>query len=92
VTVVPALSDEQVDRIVAQLETFPNAFLLVRRISEHTLHVQGIPVRAPSAHEADALTWELLFTNVRAALGQPWDWDCRITAIDVRESDGALAM
>lgn len=46
---------------------------------------------AESPHEADALTWDKIHSHVCAALHEPWDWDTRVTAIDVRASDGALA-
>jgi len=91
VTLVPTLTDEQLDRIGAELDSLANPFLLVSRISEHTALIQGIPVRAESQRDADALTWETIYTHVRSALREPWDWDTRVTAIDVRESDGALA-
>ena len=60
------------------------------RISEHTALIQGIPVKAGSSLQADAITWETIFTQVTAALRGPWDWDTTITAIDVDECDGAL--
>ena len=91
VTLVPSLTDEQLERIDAQLETLANPYLLVSRLSEHTALIQGIPAKAGSPVEADAHTWETIFTLVTAALRGPFDWDTTITAIDVRESDGALA-
>jgi hypothetical protein len=91
VTLVPSLTDEQLERIDAQLETLANPYLLVSRISEHTALIQGIPVKAGSPVEADANTWETIFMLVTAALRGPFDWDTTITAIDVRDSDGALA-
>jgi hypothetical protein len=48
-------------------------------------------VKAGSSLRADAVTWETIFTHVSAALRSPWDWDTTITAIDVREPDGAFA-
>ena len=65
--------------------------LLVSRVSDHTVLIQGIPVTAESPHEADAVTWQKIHTHVRAALCEPWDWDTTIAAIDVRAPDGALA-
>ena len=91
VTLLPRLTDEQLERIDVHLETLANPYLLVSRISEHTALIQGIPVKAGSPVEADANTWETIFMHVSAALRRPWDWDTTITAIDVRESDGALA-
>jgi hypothetical protein len=92
VTLVPCLTDEQLERIDAQLATLDlNPYLLVSRISEHTALIQGIPVKAGSQVEADAVMWETIFTHVSAALRSPWDWDTTITAIDVREPDGAFA-
>jgi hypothetical protein len=91
VTVVPQLSDEQLERIRAELAALPNQFLLINRISDSTVLIQGISVTAESPHEADALTWDKIHTHVCAALCEPWDWDTRVTAIDVRATDGALA-
>lgn len=91
VTLVPSLTDEQLDRIAAELDSLANPFLLVSRLSDHTALIQGIPVKARSSHEADALIWETIYERVRAALSGPFDWDTTITAIDVREPTGALA-
>jgi hypothetical protein len=91
VTLVPALTDDQLERIAVELDFIATPYLLVSRISDHTALIQGIPVKAGSAHEADALTWQSIFTHVGAALRGPWDWDTHVTAIDVREPSGALA-
>ena len=91
VTFLPRLTDEQLERIDAHLGTLDlNPYLLVSRISEHTALIQGIPVKAGSSLQADAVTWETIFTQVTAALRSPWDRDTTITAIDVDECDGAL--
>jgi len=90
VTLVPALTDDQLQRIAEELDSLANPYLLVSRISDHTALIQGIPVKAASPHEADVLTWEALFTHIRSALREPWDWDTRVTAIDVRDASGAL--
>jgi hypothetical protein len=91
VTVVPTLTDDQLDRIADELSSLPSPYLLVSRISEHTALIQGIPVKADSSHDADAATWESIYVHVRTALSGLWDWNSTITAIDVRESSGALA-
>ena len=91
VAIIPTLTDEQLERIGTELEIMANPYLLVSRLSEHSVLIQGIPVHARSPHDADAVTWETIYGLVRSALTSPWDWDTRITAIDVRESDGALA-
>ncbi len=91
VTLVPTLTDDQLARIAAELYALANPYLLVSRVSEHTAMIQGIPVKAGSPHEADALTWDTIFMRVHAALCEPWDWDTRVTAIDVRDTSGALA-
>jgi hypothetical protein len=91
VTLVPSLTDEQLDRIAAELDILANPFLLVSRLSEHTALIQGIPVKAGSSHEADAMIWETLYERIRAALSGPFDWETTITAIDVHEPAGALA-
>lgn len=90
VTLVPYITDEQVERIGAALTSLANPLLLVSRVSEHTVLIQGIPVEAASSVEADALTWQTIYTHFRSALCEPWDWDTTVTAIDVRETDGAL--
>ena len=91
VTIVPQVSDEQLERIGAELASQGNPFLLVSRVSDCTALIQGIPVTAESPHEADALTWDIVHSHVSAALCEPWDWDTTVTAIDVRSADGALA-
>jgi len=91
VTLVPRLRDDQLDRIVAELSSLPNPYLLVSRVSENTALIQGIPVRATSAHDADALTWQTIYDHVRTALSGPRDRDTTITSIDVSEPSGALA-
>jgi len=91
VTLLPSLTDEQLDRIATELDAFANPFLLVSRLTDHTALIQGIPVKAGSSHEADAVIWESIYERVRAALSGPFDWDTTITAIDVREPSGALA-
>ena len=90
VTLVPALTDDQLERIAVELDFIATPYLLISRISDHTALIQGIPVRAGSAHEADALTWQSIFTHVGAALSGPWDLNTRVIAIDVREPTGAL--
>ena len=92
VTLVPALTDDQLERIAVESLDSPFApYLLVSRISDHTALIQGIPVKAGSAHEADALTWQSIFTHVGAALRGPWDWDTHVTAMRRPEPSGALA-
>jgi hypothetical protein len=91
VTLVPTFTDEQLDRIAAELAALQNPYLQVRRIGEHTALVQGIPVKAASSQEADALTWQTIYTHIRSALTQPWDRNTSITAIELREPDSALA-
>lgn len=91
ITLLPQLTDDQLARIEEELDSLSNPHSLVSRISDHTAMIQGIPVKARSSHEADALTWEGIFTHVNAALREPWDWDTRVTAIDVREASGTFA-
>lgn len=90
VTVLPGLADDQLSRIASEFECLGNPCLLVRRLTQHTMLLQGIPVRAGSAHDADAVTWELVYEHVRAALTSPEDESARITSIDVRESESLL--
>ncbi len=90
VTLVPRLTDEQLERIGAELASMTHPFLRVSRLSDNTALVQGLPVKAASTVEADALTWQTIYACVRSALREPRDWDTTVTAIDVRETDGAL--
>lgn len=41
VTAVPQLSDEQLERIRAELVALPNQFLLINRISDSTVLIQA---------------------------------------------------
>lgn len=90
IALVPCLTDDQLRRITDQLDALENPFLLVRRLTPHTALVQGIPVKAPSAHHADAITWETVHAHVRAALSENDDVGTTVTSIDVRDATGAL--
>ena len=90
ITLVPSLTDDQLHRITDQLDALDNPFLLVSRLSPHTALIQGIPVKAPSSHDADAITWDTVNTHIRAALSEPGDAGTTVTAIDVRPGTNAL--
>ena len=90
VTIVHQIGDDQLERIASELDCLGNPRLLVRRLTHHTVLIQGIPVTAGSPHDADAVTWEILYEHVRDALRATEDQSTRIASIDVRESDSLL--
>ena len=90
VTVIPRLGDDQLRCISDELELLGNPYLLVCRLSANTLLIQGIPVRAGSTHDADALTWETIYAHVHGALKRLGDRKTTVIGIDVREPSGAL--
>ena len=89
ITLVPSLTDDQLQRITDQLNALDNPFLLVSRLSPTTALLQGIAVKAPSSHHADAITWDTVNTHIRAALSEPADAGTSVTAIDVRPGTDA---
>jgi hypothetical protein len=89
-TLVPTLTDDQLDRIGESLAAL-HPSVPIRRLTERTALVQGIPIRALTPHEADASTWERLNDLIRGALSDAGDDATRITSIDVRNTNGALS-
>lgn len=83
VSVVPEMTDDQIVRIALALTArYPH--ILVSRISDFTALIQGIPVEAGTAHEADGVTWATISREVREVLVTPADAGTTLASIDVR--------
>ena len=54
------------------------------RLTDFTALVQGIPVEAETAHEANRMTWAMISDKVREVLDTPADTGTELTSIDVR--------
>ena len=89
-TLVPVLTDDQLESIGDGLAVL-HPSVLIRRLTERTALVQGIPIRALTPHGADASTWERLSEIIRGALRDAEDDVTRIASIDVRNTHGALS-
>lgn len=83
ISFVPQLSDDQLLRI-AQALTALNPDTLVSRMTDFTAMVQGFPVEAETAHEANRVTWATISREVRAVLDTTADSGTHLTSIDVR--------
>jgi len=83
ISFVPQLSDDQLLRIARAL-TALNPDILVSRMTDFTAMVQGFPVEAETAHEANRLTWEIVSREVREVLVAVTDAGTQLTSIDVR--------
>jgi hypothetical protein len=77
------MSDDQIVRIARALRTV-HPHTLVSRLTDYTALVQGIPVEAETAHEANRMTWELIYDKVREVLDTTPDAGTELTSIDVR--------
>lgn len=83
VSFVPEMTDDQIVRIARSLTArYPH--ILVRRLTDFTALVQGIPVEAATAHEADGVTWATISREVREVLVTPADAGTELASIDVR--------
>jgi uncharacterized protein (DUF1697 family) len=80
---VPELTDDQLARITRALTT-PYPDTLVSRMTDFTALIQGIPVEAETAQEADRVTWALVSDEVHEVLTTPADAGTELTSIDVR--------
>ena len=89
-TLMPALTDDQLERIGESVAAL-HPSVLISRLTEHTALVQGIPIRALTPHEADASTWERLNELIKGALRDVGDDVTQIASIDVRQTKGALS-
>ncbi len=87
ITCVPDITDVQFQRIDAEVATKCH-YALTSRLTEHSVLVQGIAIRADSPVDADRTMWERMSLRVRTALSQPSDVDTRITSINVSPASG----
>jgi hypothetical protein len=83
VSFVPEMTDDQLVRIARAL-TDLHPDVLVSRLSDFTALIQGIPVEAATAQEADGITWTAISREVRAILVMPADAKTELISIDVR--------
>lgn len=80
---VPELIDDQLVRIARALTAlYPD--ILVSRMTDFTAMIQGIPVDAESANEANRVTWAIINREVRDVLVTAADAGTELTSIDVR--------
>ncbi len=83
VSFVPELTDDQLVRIDrALMALYPDT--LVSRMTDFTALIQGIPVEAETAHEANRVTWAMISHEVREVLAGPKDAGTELASIDVR--------
>jgi hypothetical protein len=83
VSFIPEMTDDQLVRIARALATlYPH--ILVSRLTDFTALVQGIPVEAETAHEANQMTWAMISDKVHEVLDTPADAGTELTSIDVR--------
>jgi hypothetical protein len=83
ISFVPQLSDDQLLRIARAL-TALHPDTLVSRMTDFTAMVQGFPVEAETAHEANRVTWEIISREVHEVLVTATDVGTQLTSIDVR--------
>ncbi len=84
---VPDMTDDQVERIDAEVGTKCH-YALISRLTACSVLVQGIAIRADSPLDADRTMWERMNVRVRTALCQPSDVNTRITSINVSPASG----
>lgn len=83
VSFVPELTDDQLVRITGALVAlYPDT--LVSRMTDFTAMIQGIPLEAETANEADRVTWAIISREVRDVLVTLADVGTELTSIDVR--------
>ena len=87
ITCLPDMTDDQFRRIDAEVATKCH-HALTSRLSDCSVLVQGIAIRADSPLDADRTMWERMNLRVRAALCQPSDLNMRITSINVSPASG----
>jgi hypothetical protein len=87
ITCVPGMTDDQVQRIDAEVATKCH-YALTSRLTDCSVLVQGIAIRADSPLDADRTMWERMSLRVRTALCQPSDVNTRITSINVSPAMG----
>jgi hypothetical protein len=83
ISFVPELTDDQLVRIDrALIALYPD--ILVSRMTDFTALIQGIPVEAGTAQEADRTTWAMISHEVREVLVDFNDAGTQLASIDVR--------
>jgi hypothetical protein len=83
VSFVPELMDDQLVRIARALTAlYPD--ILVSRMTDVTALIQGIPIEAETANEANRFTWAIISREVRDVLVTTADAGTELTSIDVR--------
>jgi len=70
VSFVPELTDDQLVRIARALAAL-NQQTLVSRLTDFTALVQGIPIEAETANEANRVTWAMISDEVREVFSRP---------------------
>ena len=86
---VPRVRDDQVQRISDKMHAkYPR--VLVSRVNDQVVLVQGIAVKAECSQDADALTWERMQVRANLALCEPQDESTKLTSIDVTASGDLL--
>jgi hypothetical protein len=83
ISFVPEMRDDQLVRIARALTTL-HPHVLVSRMTDFTALIQGIPVEAGTAHEANGVTWAMISDEVREVLDTPADAGTELASIDVR--------
>jgi len=64
--------------------------VLVSRVNDQVILVQGIAVKAECSQDADALTWERMQIRAHLVLCEPQDESTKLTSIDVTPSGDLL--
>ena len=89
ISFVPQLTDDQLVRITRAI-TALNPGTLVSRMTDFTAMIQGFPVEAETAHEANRVTWAIISREVRDVLVTTADARTELTSIDVRLPEESL--
>jgi hypothetical protein len=89
ISFVPQLTDDQLVRITRAI-TALNPGTLVSRMTDFTAMIQGFPVEAETAHEANRVTWAIISREVRDVLVTAVDAHTELTSIDVRLPEESL--
>jgi hypothetical protein len=87
ITCLPDMTDDQFQRIDAEVAAKCHD-ALTSRLTDSSVLVQGIAIRADSPLDADRTMWERMNLRVRTALCQPTDVNTRITSINVGPASG----
>ncbi|MGZ5212401.1 MAG: hypothetical protein ACXWXM_01450 [Actinomycetota bacterium] len=83
ISFVPELTDDQLVRVDrALIALYPD--ILVSRMTDFTALIQGIPVEAGTAQEADRVTWAMISHEILEVLVDPEDAGTELASIDVR--------